>query len=216
MSKLLVVPDVHGRSFWKKPCKEWQDKIVFLGDYHDPYPNELNNFKSLKNLKELVSFYKDNKDRIITLCGNHDMNYLIDPFFADRVDYFNMQKVKGLLEQLNLQVAYLEDDVLFSHSGVLPRWLNIHKLTIKDLPNLPLNHKALKDVSIYRGGSSKVGGILFGDVREYVTSKHVPDLYQVFGHTQLKEAHIGEDFACLDCRKCFVMDLETKEIKEYA
>ena len=31
------------------------------------------------------------------------MNYLVDPFFADRVDYFNMQKVKELLEQLNIK-----------------------------------------------------------------------------------------------------------------
>lgn len=213
---MLIVPDVHGRSFWKKPCEEWQNKIVFLGDYHDPYPYELNNFESLKNLEELVSFYKNNKDRIITLCGNHDMNYLIDPYFADRVDYFNMQKVKELLLQLNLQVAYLENDVLFSHSGALPKWLKTHNLTVEDLPNLSLSSKALEDVSKYRGGSSKVGGVLFGDVREYKTCKHVPDLYQVFGHTQLEDAYIDKDFACLDCRKCFIMDLETKEIKEYA
>ena len=37
--KILILPDIHGRTFWKKPCenpKEF-DLIIFLGDYLDPY-----------------------------------------------------------------------------------------------------------------------------------------------------------------------------------
>ena len=37
MTKILVIPDVHGRTFWKEPCNNWEGKIIFLGDYHDPY-----------------------------------------------------------------------------------------------------------------------------------------------------------------------------------
>ena len=38
--KILVVPDVHGRTFWKEPVGrllESVDRVVFLGDYLDPY-----------------------------------------------------------------------------------------------------------------------------------------------------------------------------------
>ena len=40
--KILVLPDIHGRKFWEEPCKhiEDYDKIVFLGDYMDPYDFE--------------------------------------------------------------------------------------------------------------------------------------------------------------------------------
>mgnify|MGYP006379875163 FL=1 len=39
MSKILIVPDVHGRKFWHKAEEliNEVDKIIFLGDYLDPY-----------------------------------------------------------------------------------------------------------------------------------------------------------------------------------
>ena len=39
MNKVLILPDIHGRQFWKKPCENIDnyDKVVFLGDYLDPY-----------------------------------------------------------------------------------------------------------------------------------------------------------------------------------
>ena len=39
--KILIIPDVHGRQFWKKAVGSGDyDKVVFLGDYLDPYPDE--------------------------------------------------------------------------------------------------------------------------------------------------------------------------------
>ena len=39
--QILLIPDVHGRYFWKGPVKETLEntnaKIVFLGDYLDVY-----------------------------------------------------------------------------------------------------------------------------------------------------------------------------------
>ena len=37
MTKILVIPDVHGRTFWKESCNNWEGKIIFLRDYQDPY-----------------------------------------------------------------------------------------------------------------------------------------------------------------------------------
>ena len=39
-------------------------------------------------------------------------------------------------------------------------------------------------------------------------------IYQVFGHTQLKKPLINEKWACLDCRKGFIIDTLTWEITE--
>ena len=214
-NEILVVPDVHGRKFWEKPCKEWDGPIVFLGDYHDPYPWQVNNHDSLENLKTLVKFYEDNKSRIICLLGNHDGNYLICRGFADRQDYYNYYEVQELLRRLNLRVSYEIQLVLFSHAGALEEWLDGNKLTVKDLSDMPFNTNALRDMSPLRGGDSEVGGILWGDLLEYASRKHVPGLYQVFGHTQLNNELIQEDFACLDCRKCFIINLDSKEIRRY-
>ena len=40
MSRIIVVPDVHGRTFWREVLNNTKDKIVFLGDYLDPYKYE--------------------------------------------------------------------------------------------------------------------------------------------------------------------------------
>ena len=44
MKKILIIPDVHGRDFWKEPVKQElknnETSIVFLGDYTDGYPHE--------------------------------------------------------------------------------------------------------------------------------------------------------------------------------
>lgn len=214
-NEILVIPDVHGRDFWKEPCREWEGKIVFLGDYHDPYPWQENNHDSLENLKVLVKFYENNKSRVVCLLGNHDGNYLINKGFADRMDYWQYDEVTSLLKRLDLKVAHRVNDTLFSHAGALSKWLEVNNLSVEDVPNLEFDDKALTDVSPWRGGVSKVGGILWGDVREYAQEEHIPNLYQVFGHTQMDKEVIQPDFACLDCRKCFIMDLDSKEIREY-
>lgn len=36
----LIIPDVHGRDFWKDAANRFPGNIVFLGDYLDPYPLE--------------------------------------------------------------------------------------------------------------------------------------------------------------------------------
>ena len=77
MTKILVIPDVHGRDFWKEPCNNWKDRIVFLGDYHDPYgeyvDEEPNKVESLTNLRELATFVENRRkiSNVICLLGNH-------------------------------------------------------------------------------------------------------------------------------------------------
>lgn len=78
--KVLIIPDVHGRTFWKEPCKHIDefDKTIFLGDYVDHYPQE-GDLDDLQALKDVIEFAKD-KDNVQLLLGNHDYHYIDDNY----------------------------------------------------------------------------------------------------------------------------------------
>ena len=104
MTKILVIPDLHGRGFWKEPCNNWEGKIIFLGDYHDPYGEyiveEPDKVESLTNLKELVAFVENRRkiSDVICLLGNHEL-----PYFNGngkcRFDYWEQKEVKELIKE---------------------------------------------------------------------------------------------------------------------
>ena len=219
MAKILIIPDLHGRDFWKEPCQyiDEFDKVICLGDYHDPYPFQVSKETSRHMLRdEFIPFVEQHKDKFVCLIGNHDCNYLVNPDFADRFDYQHRNEIKSLLEKLDLQLIYEQDGYLFSHSGVLPDWLNFNGLKLTELNNIPFFHPALNQISPNRGGWNQCGSCVWGDVSEYYCSEKIPGIYQIFGHTQLIEDPIIIDtFACLDCRKAFILDTETKELKAY-
>lgn len=92
MIKYLIVPDVHGRDFWKVPLydtlKNTNDDVVFLGDYLDCYPDEFDsNFEldcnastgylqtAIDNFKQIIELKKQYSDRITLLLGNHKVNF---------------------------------------------------------------------------------------------------------------------------------------------
>ena len=214
--KLLIIPDVHGRDFWIEPCSHVDefDKIIFLGDYHDPYSWEVSQDTSRHRLRDsLLPFVQQFPDKVVCLFGNHDGNYLVGDM-ADRVDYWHKKEIREYMEKMNIKLIHQEGKYLFSHSGVLPAWLEANGLTLHDLNNLPFDHQALMQVSPYRGGWSEAGSCVWGDVREYALKEHIPDIYQIFGHSQLTEdAVIMEDWADLDCRKAFT--LIDDELKPY-
>ena len=214
--KLLIIPDVHGRDFWMEPCSHVDEfnKIIFLGDYHDPYSWEVSQDTSRHRLRDsLLPFVQQFPDKVVCLFGNHDGNYLVGDM-ADRVDYWHKKEIREYMEKMNIKLIHQEGKYLFSHSGVLPAWLKANGLTLHDLNNLPFDHQALMQVSPYRGGWSEAGSCVWGDVREYALKEHIPDIYQIFGHSQLTEdAVIMEDWADLDCRKAFT--LIDDELKPY-
>lgn len=74
MSKILIVPDVHGRKFWHK-AEELIDKVdlvVFLGDYLDPYPHEGITFDdAIEELGSILEFKEKYSDKVTLLVGNH-------------------------------------------------------------------------------------------------------------------------------------------------
>lgn len=216
--KILLIPDVHGRDFWVEPTQKYintVDKVIFLGDYHDPYPQQVSVSTSFKHLRDMVvPFVESNKDKVICLLGNHDHSYVANGIPC-RFDYLNCREVKEYLNALNLQLTYAVDGCLFSHSGVLPTWMSKFEYTsIDELNNIPFDDISLQSMSKYRGGDyNEIGSPIWGDLREYTYAYHLKDWFQIFGHTQLNSEYISKDFACLDCRQVFLLDTQTKELK---
>ena len=84
MEKILIIPDIHGRQFWKSaiakyPQEQYPElKIIMLGDYLDPYTSieDISKEDAYNNFLEILELI--NKDsRVIPLIGNHDWHYFV-------------------------------------------------------------------------------------------------------------------------------------------
>lgn len=215
--KLLIIPDVHGRDFWIEPCENsiFFDKIIFLGDYHDPYPHQVSVAESRQNLLKIKEFVDSHKDKVVCLLGNHDYSYLTG-FAPCRYDGAYSEQYKEFLNSIDLKVGYRVGNYVFTHSGILPEWMDDYGYTtINDVLSLPITSPTLQSVSPNRGGWRETGSPIWGDLTEYNMNPHIEGVFQIFGHTQLVKdsPFIGKDFACLDCRKAFV--LENDKLTEY-
>jgi len=56
--KVIIIPDVHGRPFWREVLTNKEDTIVFLGDYSDPY--EYAGFTHKDAVRELTDIDESN------------------------------------------------------------------------------------------------------------------------------------------------------------
>ena len=218
--KILINPDIHGRVFWKYSIehKDEFDKIIFLGDYLDAYsPDLLINEKD--NFKEIIQFKKDNLDKVILLLGNHDCSYINDKIYtASRYNPAKHDSYQKLfLDNMDLfQLIYIYDKYLFSHAGVYQKWMDLNKLTLKDLLDCDLDKlsKSLNWIDYFRGGFYDVGSCIWADIRDSGTEKLLKGYYHIFGHTQLKFNLSTSELSCLDCRVPFSLDSETGHINK--
>ena len=143
--KLIIVPDIHGRTFWKDilPFVDECEKIVFLGDYHDPYLHEgITCEQSIDNFVEIINFAKEHPDKVVLLLGNHDLSYYNRgedeewTVLANRFDGNNYEKLRGLFcenqglfKMIDIFEMPQENRVfLFSHAGIQEWWINTNQL----------------------------------------------------------------------------------------
>lgn len=139
--KLLVIPDIHCRKFWRDTIDKniaFVDKVIFLGDYLDPYPQEIeknpdlmevssfnDSQKALDMLNDIVSLKKNEPNKYILLTGNHTDSYIWSKFkAASRTDYRNWEKYHKFFSQ-NLEyfnLVWIEENNIFSHAGISEGW----------------------------------------------------------------------------------------------
>lgn len=224
MAKILICPDVHGRKFWHKAEEmiDSVDKVIFLGDYLDPYPDEGITFdQALSEFNQILKFKESHSDKVILLLGNHDMHYVNTEFMdcsrLNRAKRFELNQLyKQNFDKFSL-IYLLENRWLFSHAGVYQAWLSKYEMTLDDLlncENFLQNHwVALEDLSYYRGGYNYVGSCVWADIRESLRNPLLADFQHIVGHTQLNETlYISSNVTCVDVRRCFLLDTETGNI----
>lgn len=224
MSKVLIVPDVHGRTFWHKAEELINDvdKVVFLGDYLDPYSEEGISFKqALEEFKKILQFKETYPDKVVLLIGNHDMHYINLRFMDCSRLNTAMRAELHLLYQENLDKFALVYDLhnkwLFSHAGVYQAWLKKYELSVDDLLDcktfLENYWVTLEDLSYYRGGYNYTGSCVWADIRESLRNHLLEGIQHIIGHTQLNEQPYKTDsVVCVDVRRCFILDTDTNEI----
>ena len=236
MSKALcvLVPDVHGRTFWKDVF-DFDCDVIFLGDYLDPYGFEgINNRDAINNFTEILD-YMNSHENASFLLGNHDCEYLIGTDVCNcRCDYWHFDMIREMFKENSERFSFaIERDYggkkfLFSHAGVHPEWLKQHKdhidteylknfkyIDIDDgsadpdaVVNVKKFYSAIGDVSGMRGGYSRAGSVIWSDIREYQNTA-LDDRYdqQIVGHTYLKSKPIGTgQITCIDLQRIFLID----------
>lgn len=208
MSKIAVIPDVHGRQFWKSIITRIDDydHVIFLGDYLDPYQHDnISVEDAIKNFKDIITFYKDHKDKVILLLGNHDMPYYSSEYFKMfsyhcRHSYTYHDMIYELFDDIHdaFNVITIIDNIIFTHAGVTNQWidelnsligLNIDvnsKKSLLDINNLlkDNNIEYLGMVSSYRGGTDIAGSCMWADINEHrYIENNLDNFKQIFGHT---------------------------------
>lgn len=139
-AKILIIPDVHGRDFWRIPVMDTLANsdvpIVFLGDYLNPYyyewwdrMNEDPSFDYRMNavnvFEEILQLKTQYPDRIILLLGNHDCGYAVDYDVCPcRYDRKNSIRIKDDFSnnldkfQLAYEITINDKHFVLSHAGI--------------------------------------------------------------------------------------------------
>ena len=144
---ILIVPDVHGRVFWRRPVEHFLPQIeagemdvIFLGDYLDPYDFEVEDdqaygpLRAMKQLRDDIIPLAREHGNVRLLLGNHDLHYFNEDYAGEiykcRYSKTHANSIKRVFRE-NADLfrlawdCYIGDTlVLFTHAGVLKSWVD--------------------------------------------------------------------------------------------
>lgn len=193
---IVAIGDIHGLDSWRTIVEKHTDcRIVFLGDYLDPY-RAISRRELLENLQAIIEQKKSRPDDVVLLLGNHDMHYF-SPYarMGSRFD-FGICKEASALFTANLQLfqyAYQEGNKVFTHAGISQGWWqdDFHgddTCPIAEQLNHPTEEQmgALCRVGYARSGEfGRHGGIFWADRSELSDPLH--GYTQIVGHNPVPE-----------------------------
>ena len=232
MSELIIIPDVHGRPFWRDAVKgHEEDGIVFLGDYLDPYAWEgITPEEAFMALMDIIALKRAHPDNVTLLLGNHDLGYLDQSICTCRMDWRRKTDIhNALLENLDLfDLVHVEPaeslPLLFSHAGISEKWVREYgnlfcegqfdplalNRTLHDEKARPDLFRSLSCVSWSRGGLDDFGSPVWADVNDYLDGDRLlGGFLHLFGHTLHNGGPINvrNHGFCLDCAEAFTLPL---------
>lgn len=245
--KVLIVPDVHGRVFWKDILPyvntDEYEKIIFLGDYVDPYTDEKISEETAFNIfNEIVDLKKNYPDKIVLLLGNHDLGYIDENICqCRRMEdyYYDMRDILKYNKDLfNISYSIKTDDktILFSHAGFTRSfvstisdkigdddiWACIDTLDEWYHQNMRRHNETVNNLlgicGRARGGYSHSGSCVWADINETIMHESfLENTIQIFGHTMLKIPYytsVYKTMYCIDSQRVFVFDTDNYELSE--
>lgn len=210
--KKVIIGDIHGRTCWKDIIEKHPDahKIVFIGDYVDTHEN-YTGLEQVENLREIIKFKQENKDKVILLVGNHDYQYwpgIDDEWYsgfqpAMKATFrYEFETYKKLFQMCHVD----EFDTVYTHAGLTETFIEqrIGSFSEKNVNDV-FKYKPLS-FKFYHGDRSGCGDHIVQSciwVRPESLYKDKIDNFQVVGHThsgkiQHKEKSERKGFYVID------------------
>ena len=192
--KIIVVGDVHGEWSWERIVEKHPDgKFVFLGDYCDPYNQELAEENVVENLRRIIELKKGSPDNVVLLLGNHDIQYIYkEAEFCSRYMYPVAHEIGNLFKE---NIALFEkvhnfENILFTHAGITEEWFkttfpNVESENAVSVIKESYDKKSLFACGISRWGKELYGGIFWADRREF--ENPLDGWVQVVGHSRVSD-----------------------------
>ena len=228
---VVVVPDVHGRTFWKDNLINEKPTcpIIFLGDYSDPYTEEgISDEDCYNNFLDILYFQAQYPNDVTLLIGNHELHYFDQNMECTRFSKKYYTKYKTLLEdgldKNRLQLCKQINKYLFIHAGILNQWYQLHKENFLKLGNtleeqlnnyFKIDKYAFFQISYLRRGYHRHGSPIWADIREFMNEESPFDenIIQIVGHTQLTvgEPTFFKNVCVTDTRKTHILNLKTEK-----
>lgn len=134
--RYVIIPDVHGRDFWKQAVNDNIERndtrIIFMGDYLDTYDFEhISNLHAINNFKQIIQLKKKYSEKITLLLGNHDVHYLkqFRHVYKSRymINYYN--EIQEMFEEnfglfdIASEIIDGTNRILLTHAGVTMGWI---------------------------------------------------------------------------------------------
>lgn len=202
--KTLLIGDIHGRTIWKEILEKESSelsRVIFFGDYFDSF--DISGIDQIHNFKQIIEFKETTDIEVIMLIGNHDHHYLnVGETYSGYQPALQHDIYSVLQENMkHLQVVYSFDDILCSHAGISPVWLDktfglCSKTTmvndIYELYNYQPKRFNFSHIGFDPYGDTVEQGPLWIRPRALMKSNKGDDglkkhFIQVFGHTQLDD-----------------------------
>ena len=198
--EILIIPDIHGRTFYRDALSEAlrnNVEVVCLGDYLDPYEEDgITNEEAFTIMEEVVEAKRARPHMVHLLIGNHDSSYLYSKDMClSRFDHDNARRnheffIKNSLNfDLFFDTQIAGKQFLFSHAGITSGWLSEIGHSLRGIDDILMllkkeyleycldNSKTaiwekLSYISGDRGGRHKNGSLIWADFFEHTDQQN--------------------------------------------